>query len=197
MSKTQYPTKYQITKLEQRVDEELDTVINLAELELKAGLTEETENAMTYLAKKIKADTVIDNLQKAVEQLEIAQRQAVTFFGKIKDNNLKENLNYKFRDKDNNSNYFTSSSYDKGILPDDCREQLREWAQVIAKQKVENKPEVKKLKELKLYKKASKHKIWECGVPEQLQTQLTQILAGLNIIWDKSKRLKLQNKSVN
>ena len=196
MSKTQYPTKYQITKLEQRVDEELDPVINLAELELKAVLTEETENAMTYLAKKIKADTVIDNLQKAVEQLEIAQRQAVTFFGKIKDNNLKENLNYKFRKKDNKSNYFTSG-YDKGILPDDCREQLREWAQVIAQQKVENKPEGKKLKELKLYKKASKHKIWECGVPEQLQTQLTQILAGLNIIWDKSKQLKLQNKSVN
>ena len=196
MSKTQYPTKYQITKLEQRVDEELDPVINLAELELKAVLTEETENAMTYLAKKIKADTVIDNLQKAVEQLEIAQRQAVTFFGKIKDNNLKENLNYKFREN-NKSNYFTSSSYDKGILPEDCRDQLREWAQVIAQQKVENKPEGKKLKELKLYKKASKHKIWECGVPEQLQTQLTQILAGLNIIWDKSKQLKLQNKSVN
>ena len=197
MSKTQYPTKYQITKLEQRVDEELDPVINLAELELKAVLTEETENAMTYLAKKIKADTVINNLQKALENFEIAQRQAVTFFGKIKDNNLKENLNYKFREKDDKSNYFTSASYDKGILPEDCREQLREWAQVIAQQKVENKPEGKKLKELKLYKKASKHKIWECGVPEQLQTQLTQILAGLNIIWDKSKQLKLQNKSVN
>ena len=197
MSKTQYPTKYQITKLEQRVDEELDPVINLAELELKAVLTEETENAMTYLAKKIKADTVIDNLQKAVEQLEIAQRQAVTFFGKIKDNNLKENLNYKFREKDNKSNYFTSASYDKGILPDDCREQLREWAQVIAQQKVENKPEGKKLKELKLYKKASKHKIWECGVPEQLQSQLEQILSGINIIWDKSKQLRLENKRYN
>ena len=197
MSKTQYPTKYQITKLEQRVDEELDPVINLAELELKAVLTEETENAMTYLAKKIKADTVIDNLQKAVEQLEIAQRQAVTFFGKIKDNNLKENLNYKFREKDNKSNYFTSASYDKGILPDDCREQLREWAQVIAQQKVENKPEGKKLKELKLYKKASKHKIWECGVPEQLQSQLEQILSGINIIWDKSKQLSLENKRYN
>ena len=197
MSKTQYPTKYQITKLEQRVDEELDPVINLAELELKAVLTEETENAMTYLAKKIKADTVIDNLQKAVEQLEIAQRQAVTFFGKIKDNNLKENLNYKFREKDNKSNYFTSASYDKGILPDDCREQLREWAQLIAQQKVENKPERKKLKELKLYKKASKHKIWECGVPEQLQSQLEQILSGINIIWDKSKQLRLENKRYN
>ena len=92
MSKAQYPTKYQITKLEQRVDEELDPVINLAELELKAVLADEVEVAMTYLAKKIKADKVINNLQKAVEQLEIAQRQAVTFFGKVKDKNLKEQL---------------------------------------------------------------------------------------------------------
>ena len=195
MSKTQYPTKYQITKLEQRVDEELDPIINLAELELKAVLAEETEIAMSYLAKKIKADKVIDNLQKAVENLEIAQRQAITFFGKVKDNNLKQRLFLKFR-KNDKDNYYRSS-YDKGILPEDCRDQLRDWAEVIAQQKVENKPEGKKLKELKLYKKASKHKIWECGVPEQLQSQLSEILAGLNIIWDKSKQLKLENKNHN
>jgi|TARA_B100000073_G_scaffold45835_1_gene33976 hypothetical protein len=195
MSKTQYPTKYQITKLEQRVDEELDPIINLAELELKSVLAEQTEIAMSYLAKKIKADKVINNLQKAVEQLEIAQRQAITFFGKVKDNKLKEKLSHKFRkyDKDN----YYRSSYDKGILPEDCREQLRDWAEVIAQQKVENKPEGKKLKELKLYKKASKHKIWECGVPEQLQSQLEQILSGINIIWDKSKQLRLENKRYN
>jgi|TARA_B100000900_G_C20261489_1_gene586176 hypothetical protein len=195
MTKTQYPTKYQITKLEQRVDEELDPIINLAELELKSVLAEQTEVAMSYLAKKIKADKVINNLQKAVESLEIAQRQAITFFGKVKDNKLKEKLSHKFR-KNDRDNYYRSS-YDKGILPEDCREQLRDWAEVIAQQKVENKPEGKKLKELKLYKKASKHKIWECGVPEQLQSQLSEILAGLNIIWDKSKQLKLENKTHN
>jgi beta-glucosidase-like glycosyl hydrolase len=195
MSKTQYPTKYQITKLEQRVDEELDPIINLAELELKSVLTEQTEIAMTYLAKKIKADKVIDNLQKAVEQLEVAQRQAVTFFGKIKDNSLRQKLNYKFKDKDKDNYY--RSSYDKGIMPEDCRDQLREFAEFIAQQKVENMKEGKKLKELKLYKKASKHKIWECGVPEQLQSQLEQILSGINIIWDKSKQLRLENKRYN
>ena len=195
MTKTQYPTKYQITKLEQRVDEELDPIINLAELELKSVLAEQTEIAMSYLAKKIKADKVINNLQKAVESLEIAQRQAITFFGKVKDNKLKEKLSHKFR-KNDRDNYYRSS-YDKGILPEDCREQLRDWAEVIAQQKVENKPEGKKLKELKLYKKASKHKIWECGVPEQLQSQLEQILSGVNIIWDKSKQLRLENKKYN
>ena len=195
MSKATYPTKYQITKLEQRVDEEIDPIIKMAELELKSVLTEQTEIAMTYLAKKIKADKVIDNLQKAVEQLEVAQRQAVTFFGKIKDNSLREKLNYKFKDKDKDNYY--RSSYDKGIMPEDCRDQLREFAEFIAQQKVENMKEGKKLKELKLYKKASKHKIWECGVPEQLQSQLEQILSGINIIWDKSKQLRLENKRYN
>ena len=195
MSKATYPTKYQIQKLEQRVDEEIDPIIKMAELELKSVLTEQTEIAMTYLAKKIKADKVIDNLQKAVEQLEIAQRQAVTFFGKIKDNSLREKLNYKFKDKDKDNYY--RSSYDKGIMPEDCRDQLREFAEFIAQQKVEKMKEGEKLKELKLYKKASKHKIWECGVPEQLQGQLEQILSGINIIWDKSKQLKLQNKNLN
>ena len=38
MSKAQYPTKYQITKLEQRVDEEIDPIIAMAELELKSVL---------------------------------------------------------------------------------------------------------------------------------------------------------------
>ena len=180
MTKTQYPTKYQITKMEQRVDEELDPIINMAELELKEVLTEETESAMTYLSKKIKADKVINNLQKAIETLEIAQRQAVTFFGKIKDSNLKDKLSYKFRDKKDRDNYYRNDNYGRGITPEDCRDQLREFAQTIAQQKVENKPEGKKLKELKLYKKASKHKIWECGVPEQLQSQLEQILSGIS-----------------
>ena len=197
MSKTQYPTKYQITKLEQRVDEELNPIIDMAELELKAVLTDETELAMTYLSKKIKADKVINNLQKAIETLEIAQRQAVTFFGKIKDSNLRQKLSYKFKDKKDRDNYYRSDNYGRGITPEDCRDQLRKFAEFIAQQKVENKPEGKKLKELKLYKKASKHKIWECGVPDQLQSQLTEILAGVNIIWDKSKQLKLQNKQYN
>ena len=196
MSKTTYPTKYQITKLEKRVDEELDPIINLAELELKAVLADEVEVAMTYLAKKIKADKVINNLQKALEQLEIAQRQAVSFFGKVKDVRLKEKLQYKFKGNDTDS-YYKYDSYGRGITPEDCRDQLREWAEVLAQQKDENKPEGKKLKELKLYKKASLHKIWECGVPEQLSNKLTEILSGVNIIWDKSKQLKLQNKNLN
>ena len=197
MTKTQYPTKYQITKLEQRVDEEIDPFIKMAELELKSVLTEQTEITMTYLSKKIKADKIINNLQKAVEGLEIAQRQALTSFGKIKDKKLKDKLSYKFKNPKDRDNYYRSDNYGRGITPEDCRDQLREFAEFIAQQKVENMKEGKKLKELKLYKKASKHKIWECGVPEQLQSQLSEILAGLNIIWDKSKQLRLENKNHN
>ena len=196
MTKSTYPTKYQLEHLKKRINSEIDPLIDQAELSVKSIVADLTESAELKLAKKIKADVVIKELEKAIQELEIKQRKAQTFFGKISNKELKQKLSYKFDKKDRDS-YYRSSSYDRGITPEDCREQLREWAQVIAQQKVENKPEGKKLKELKLYKKASKHKIWECGVPEQLQTQLSEILAGLNIIWDKSKQLKLQNKSVN
>ena len=193
MSKTTYPTKYQITKLEKRVDEELDPIINLAELELKAVLADETEVAMTYLAKKIKADKVINNLQKALEQLEIAQRQAVSFFGKVKDVRLKEKLNYKFKENDRDSYY----GYNRGIMPEDCREQLREWAQYLAQIEAEKTPEGKKVKELKLYKQSAINSVFECGVPEQLNIVLEKVLSGVGIVWNKTKALQITNERYN
>ena len=80
MSKTTYPTKYQITKLEKRVDEELDPIINLAELELKAVLADETEVAMTYLAKKIKADKVHKQLTKILRAIRNCSASSRVFF---------------------------------------------------------------------------------------------------------------------
>ena len=195
MSKTQYPTKYQITKLEQRVDEELDPVINLAELELKAVLTEETENAMTYLAKKIKADVVIKELEDAIAELEIKQRKAQTFFGKIKDPELRDQLNYKFNKKDRDSYY--RGDYNRGIEPSDCREQLREWAQYLAQIEAEKTPEGKKVKELKLYKQSAINSVFECGVPEQLNIVLEKVLSGVGIVWNKTKALQIENKGYN
>ena len=56
---------------------------------------------MGKLAKKIKADIVINELEGAIENLEIKQRKAQTFFGKINDAELKDKLSYKFDKKDN------------------------------------------------------------------------------------------------
>ena len=108
--------------------------------------------------------------------------------------NLKKRLNYKFKDKNDRDNRF---GYNRGITPEDCREQLRDWAQYLAEIEVEKTPEGKKVKELKLYKQSAINSVFECGVPEQLNTVLEKVLSGVGIIWNKTKALQLENKGYN
>ena len=197
MSKSTYPTKYQLEHLKKRINSEIDPLIDQAELSVKSIVADLTETAELKLAKKIKADIVIKELEQAIEQLEIKQRKAQTFFGKIKDAELKSKLSYKFDKRDKDS-YWSSSSYgSRGIMPEDCREQLREWAQHLAQIEAEKTPEGKKVKELKLYKQSAINSVFECGVPEQLNTVLEKVLSGVGIIWNKTKALQLENKSYN
>ena len=127
---------------------------------------------------------------------EIKQRKAMTFFGKINNRELKENLNYKFK-KSDRDNYYSRDTYGRGIQPSDCREQLREWASYLAKKEAEKTPEGKKVKELELYKQSAINSVFECGVPEQLNIVLEKVLNGVGIIWNKTKALQLENKSHN
>ena len=197
MSKSTYPTKYQLEHLKKRINSEIDPLIDQAELSVKSIVADLTETAELKLAKKIKADVVIKELEKAIQELEIKQRKAQTFFGKIKDAELKSKLSYKFDKRDKDS-YWSSSSYgSRGILPEDCREQLREWAQHLAQIEAEKTPEGKKVKELKLYKQSAINSVFECGVPEQLNTVLEKVLSGVGIIWNKTKALQIENKSYN
>jgi|TARA_R100000081_G_scaffold86463_1_gene56165 hypothetical protein len=197
MSKSTYPTKYQLEHLKKRINSEIDPLIDQAELSVKSIVADLTETAELKLAKKIKADVVIKELEGAIAELEIKQRKAQTFFGKIKDAELKDKLSYKF-DKRDKDNYWSSSSYGtRGIMPEDCREQLREWAQHLAQIEAEKTPEGKKVKELKLYKQSAINSVFECGVPEQLNTVLEKVLSGVGIIWNKTKALQIENKSYN
>jgi hypothetical protein len=197
MSKSTYPTKYQLEHLKKRINSEIDPLIDQAELSVKSIVADLTETAELKLAKKIKADVVIKELEGAIAELEIKQRKAQTFFGKIKDAELKSKLSYKFDKRDKDS-YWSSSSYgSRGIMPEDCREQLREWAQHLAQIEAEKTPEGKKVKELKLYKQSAINSVFECGVPEQLNTVLEKVLSGVGIIWNKTKALQIENKSYN
>ena len=195
MSKSTYPTKYQLEHLKKRINSEIDPLIDQAELSVKSIVADLTESAELKLAKKIKADVVIKELEGAIAELEIKQRKAQTFFGKIKDPELKDKLNYKFDKKDQDSYY--RSGYDRGIMPEDCRDQLREWAQYLAQIEAEKTPEGAKVKELKLYKQSAINSVFECGVPEQLNTVLEKVLSGVGIIWNKTKALQIENKSYN
>ena len=195
MTKSTYPTKYQLEHLKKRINNEIDPLIDQAQLSVKSIVADLTESAELKLAKKIKADVIIKELEQAIEQLEIKQRKAQTFFGKIKDPELKGKLSYKF-DKNDRDSYYRSS-YNKGIEPSDCRDQLREWAQYLAEIEAEKTPEGKKVKELKLYKQSAINSVFECGVPEQLNVVLEKVLNGVGIVWNKTKALQLENKGYN
>ena len=196
MSKATYPTKYQLEHLKKRINSEIDPLIEQAELSVKSIVADLTESAELKLAKKIKADVVIKELEKAIQEVEIKQRKAMTFFGKINNKDLKENLGYKFK-KSDRDNYYSKDRYGQGITPEDCREQLRRWAQYLAEIEAEKTPEGKKVKELKLYKQSAINSVFECGVPEQLNIVLEKVLSGVGIIWNKTKALQLENKNYN
>jgi len=190
-----YMTKYQLEHLKKRVAFEIDPIIDQAELMQKSVVADLTEQAELKLAKKIKADVVIDQLQKSIEQLEIAQRKAYTFFSRgATTATLKNNLSSSFNSKKDAT--ITEAGYgEKGILPKDCREQLRSWAEVIATKEAEKTPEGKKVKELKLYKQSATNQIFETGLPEDLPKTLEAIFKPLGIIWNKTKALQIENKA--
>ena len=196
MTKSTYPTKYQLEHLKKRINSEIDPLIDQARLSVKSIIADLTEGAELKLAKKIKADVVIKELEKAIEQVEIKQRKAMTFFGKINNRDLKDNLSYKFK-KSDKDNYYSHDSYGRGITPEDCREQLRKWAQYLAEIEAEKTPEGKKVKELKLYKQSAINSVFECGVPEQLNVVLEKVLSGVGIVWNKTKALQIENKGYN
>ena len=193
MSKSTYPTKYQLEHLKKRINNEIDPLIDQAQLSVKSIVAELTEDAELKLAKKIKADVVIKELEDAIANLEIKQRKAQTFFGKIKDAELKDKLSYKFDTKDRDSYY--RSSYSKGIEPSDCRDQLREWAQYLAKKEAEKTPEGQQVKKLELYRDSAINTIFETGLPEDLPKTLEGIFKPLNINWDKASALQLEDRS--
>ena len=195
MSKATYPTKYQLEHLKRRINQEIDPLIDQARLSVKSIIADLTESAELKLAKKIKADVVIKELEKAIQELEIKQRKAQTFFGKISNKELKEKLSYKF-DKNDRDNYYRSN-YNKGITPEDCRDQIREWAQFLAEKEAEKTPEGKKVKELELYKQSAINSVFECGVPEQLNVVLEKVLSGVGIVWNKTKALQITNERYN
>ena len=196
MTKTTYPTKYQLEHLKKRINSEIDPLIDQARLSVKSIIADLTEGAELKLAKKIKADVVIKELEKAIEQVEIKQRKPMTFFGKINNRDLKDNLSYKFK-KSDRDNYYSNDRYGRGITPEDCRSQLREWAEFLATKEAEKTPEGKKVKELELYKQSAINSVFECGVPEQLNVVLEKVLSGVGIVWNKTKALQITNERYN
>ena len=77
MTKSTYPTKYQLEHLKKRINSEIDPLIDQAQLSVKSIVADLTESAELKLAKKIKADVVIKELEKAIQELEIKREYLV------------------------------------------------------------------------------------------------------------------------
>ena len=183
-------TKYQLEHLKKRVSAEIDPIIDEAKLMRKSVVAELTASAEGKLAKKIKADVVIKELEKAFKNLETAQRKAKTFFTKGVSAEMRKNMSYEFDRLEQNR-----GRYDTGLKPEDCREQLRSWAETLAIKQAEKTPEGKKVKQLELYKASAINQVFETGLPSELPKTLEAIFKPLGIIWNKKEALQLTNNT--
>jgi len=187
MSDKKYMTKYQLEHLKKRVSAEIDPIIEEAVLMRKSVVADLTASAEGKLAKKIKADVVIKDLEKAFKNLETAQRKAKTFFTKGVNAEMKKDLKYNFKE-------YSEDNYGSGLKPEDCREQLRSWAETLAIKEAEKTPEGKKVKQLELYKASAINQVFETGLPSDLPKTLEAIFKPLGIIWNKKEALQIENK---
>jgi hypothetical protein len=187
MSNKKYMTKYQLEHLKKRVSAEIDPIIEEAVLMRKSVVADLTASAEGKLAKKIKADVVIKDLEKAFKNLETAQRKAKTFFTKGVNAEMKKDLKYNFKE-------YSEDNYGSGLKPEDCREQLRSWAETLAIKEAEKTPEGKKVKQLELYKASAINQVFETGLPSDLPKTLEAIFKPLGIIWNKKEALQIENK---
>ena len=187
-------TKHQLEYNKDAIKREMRPLLDEAELMLKSVVADLTEAAELKLAKKIKADVVISNLDKAKQDLEIAQRKAKTFFGKVSSNKtMQEKTSYKFSRE--SKSYWRSHNDD--ITAEDCREQLRSWAQALAQKEAEKTKAGKRLKQLKLYQQSATDTLYSVGINKNLKETMSKILRPIGIVWDKAEALQIENKRGN
>ena len=176
-------TKYQLDHFRDKVERNLNPLIEEQELLVKQFTTEATDKASKKLAVKIGAQKIIDALQDAEENLTKTQTSAQSFFEKkATTKDMKEDLAGKF-DK---------SSYrydDDKITLSDCEEQLRTWAKTLAEREIEKRPEGKQLAELKRIKRVALDTIMESEAPITLIEALNKHLTSfLGVSWHEQPK---------
>ena len=173
MSKTM--TKYQLDHFKDKVKRQFNPMIDEQELLVKQFKTEATDKAVSKLAKKIGADTIINKFREAEKKLEEARATALTFFEKKKPKD--QELDYKFTSR----NSYRSDE----ITLADCEDQLRTWASELAQREIERRPEGKKLKDLKDLKVKALDVVMESGTPDSLAIALDNVSKKIGLRWNQ------------
>ena len=172
MSKTM--TKYQLDHFKSKVRRNFEPLIEEQELLVKQYRAEATEKIVGKLAKKMGADKILNEFEKAEAQLKIARDKARTFFKKKAQQEKKET---------------TYSMDQKELSLSDCEEQLRDWARELVDREIRRRPEGLKLKQLEELQQHSIDTVMESGTPEDLIKSLDASTKKIGIAWvvDTSK----------
>ena len=184
--------KWQRDHFVSELDRNYDPLIRAAELKVKSIEAEAIEIAEKNLADDIGATPIIEELEKAIETVKSKMSKAARFFNKTK--HAKKDINYKFKEK--NFDIFGYGS--NRITPDDCWEQIRDWAGDFARAKIKKTPEGKILATLEENKRASYKEIMEAGSPDSLKQKLHTNLQKDGLSWNKEvKALPPIDQTIN
>ena len=174
--------KWQRDWFVKELDRDYDPMIQAAQLKIRSLEAEAVEVAEKNLADEIGATPIIEELQEAIENVKSKMSKAARFFRTSKVAKKKE-VNYKFQEKD-----FGLSSYGNKITPEDCWEQIRDWAGDFARKQIEKTPEGKALKILEDNKRVSLKDIMEAGSPDSLRNKLESNLKKDGLTWIKDQK---------
>ena len=171
-------TKYQLDHFKSKVRRNFNPLIEEQELLVKQYRAEATEKIVGKLAKKMGADKILADFEKAEAQLKAVRDKARTFFKKKAEKDPeKKSLNYSITDRD------------EKLSLKDCEEQLKDWARDLVDREIRRLPEGLKLKQLEDLKQKAIDTVMESGTPEDLIRQLDATTKKIGIAWvvDTSK----------
>ena len=115
--------KWQRDWFVKELDRDYDPMIQAAQLKIRSLEAEAVEVAEKNLADEIGATPIIEELQEAIENVKTKMSKAARFFRTSKVAKKKD-VNYKFQEKEFNLDGYGSNR----ITPEDCWEQIRDWA---------------------------------------------------------------------
>ena len=171
-------TKYQLDHFKSKVRRNFNPLIEEQELLVKQYRAEATEKIVGKLAKKMGADKILADFEKAEKQLIAVRDRARTFFKKKAQ-----------QDKDKKDLTYTMRNQEEKITLADCKEQLTDWARDLVDREIRRLPEGLKLKQLEDLKQRAIDTVMESGTPEELIRQLDATTKKIGIAWvvDTSK----------
>ena len=166
---------YQREHFQRKIRDLLQPEIEKEEMLMSSTIADMVDSAEEGLAKKIGADIIIDDLEKARQNLDRIENKARTFF--------KRTSNKRVSWKKTFSGYNWSDS--DRITPEKCHKQIRAWAEKLAEKEAEKLPIGKRIAYLKAIQTKADDSVMEAHVSSDLRDMLGQILQPAGLSWDR------------